>query len=285
MAGGSNQQGRTVISKVSAILVAISEGSRTLTEIAARTGLPLSTVHRLATELAAWRVLERTTDGSYRAGSPLRTIGSTGASGFVEVDDVAVSVRDRAVPVIEDLFRAVGVRVRVGFLDEALLVAYVQKESPHQPVSRECPAARLPAHATALGKALLAFSPPAVTKTVLGRRLRRYTPYTMTRPDVLMATFKTIRAARLAVCDRELEWDSCAVAAPVFGAGGQVVAAIELQTHDLTRDVDGWLALLNVAAGSLSRDLGHQPVGPPAVARQHLRNVPAVPDQLVVGSS
>jgi hypothetical protein len=75
------------------------------------------------------------------------------------------------------------------------------------------------------------------------------------------------------------------VAAPVFGAGGQVVAAIELQTHDLTRDVDGWLALLNVAAGSLSRDLGHQPVGPPAVARQHLRNVPAVPDQLVVGSS
>jgi DNA-binding IclR family transcriptional regulator len=286
MAGGSNQQGRTVISKVSAILVAISEGSRTLTEIAARTGLPLSTVHRLATELAAWRVLERTTDGSYRAGPPLRTIGSTGdaASACVD-DDVAVSVRDRAVPIIEDLFRAVGVRVRVGFLDEALLVAYVQKDSPHQPVSRECPAARLPAHATALGKALLAFSPPAVTKTVLGRRLRRYTPFTVTRPEVLVATFKTIRATRLAVCDRELEWDSCAVAAPVFGAGGQVVAAIELQTHDLARDIEGWLALLSVAAGSLSRDLGHQPVDRSAVARQHLRNVPAVPDQLMVGSS
>jgi DNA-binding IclR family transcriptional regulator len=285
MAGGSNQQGRTVISKVSAILVAISEGSRTLTEIAARTELPLSTVHRLATELAAWRVLERTTDGSYRAGPPLRTIGLTGDGAFVDVDEVAVSVRDRAVPVIEDLFRAVGVRVRVGFLDEALLVAYVQKESPHQPVSRECPAARLPAHATALGKALLAFSPPVVIKTVLGRRLRRYTPFTITRPDVLMATFKTIRATRVAVCDRELEWDSCAVAAPVFGVGGQVVAAIELQTQDLARDVERWLGLLNVAAGSLSRDLGHQPVGRPAVARQHLRNVPAVPDQLMVGGS
>jgi DNA-binding IclR family transcriptional regulator len=285
MAGGSNQQGRTVISKVSAILVAISEGSRTLTEIAARTGLPLSTVHRLATELAAWRVLERTTDGSYRAGPPLRTIGSTGDGTFVDVDDVAVSVRDRAVPVIEDLFRAVGVRVRVGFLDEALLVAYVQKESPHQPVSRECPAARLPPHATALGKALLAFSPPAVIKMVLGRRLRRYTPFTMTRPDVLIATFKTIRATRLAASDRELEWDSCAVAAPVFGAGGQVVAAIELQTQDLARDIEGWHALLSVAAGSLSRDLGHQPAGGPAVARQILHNVPAVPDQLMVGGS
>jgi DNA-binding IclR family transcriptional regulator len=285
MAGGSNQQGRTVISKVSAILVAISEGSRTLTEIAARTELPLSTVHRLATELAAWRVLERTTDGSYRAGPPLRTIGSTGDGTFVDVDDVAVSVRDRAVPVMEDLFRAVGVRVRVGFLDDALLVAYVQKESPHQPVSRECPAARLPAHATALGKALLAFSPPSVIKTVLGRRLRRYTPFTMTRPDVLMAAFKTIRATRLAVCDRELEWDSCAVAAPVFGAGGQVVAAIELRTQDLARDIEGWLALLSVAAGSLSRDLGHQPARRPAVARQLLRNVPAVPDQLIVGGS
>jgi DNA-binding IclR family transcriptional regulator len=285
MAGGSNQQGRTVISKVSAILVAISEGSRTLTEIAARTELPLSTVHRLATELAAWRVLERTTDGSYRAGPPLRTIGTTNDGTFVVVDDVAVSVRDRAVPIMEDLFRAIGVRVRVGFLDDALLVAYVQKESPHQPVSRECPAARLPAHATALGKALLAFSPPSVIKTVLGRRLRRYTPFTMTRPDVLISAFKTIRATRLAVCDRELEWDSCAVAAPVFGAGGQVVAAIELRTQDLARDIEGWLALLSVAAGSLSRDLGHQPARRPAVARQLLRNVPAVPDQLIVGGS
>jgi IclR-like helix-turn-helix domain-containing protein len=46
-------------------------GRRTLTEIAARSDLPLSTVHRLATELAAWRVLAHDDEGRYRAGPPL----------------------------------------------------------------------------------------------------------------------------------------------------------------------------------------------------------------------
>jgi DNA-binding IclR family transcriptional regulator len=285
MAGGSNQPGRTVISKVSAILLAISEGCRTITDIAAWTGLPLSTVHRLTTDLALRRVLERTTDGSYRAGQPLRAIGCTGG-GTVTADDADVGVRDRVVPVMEDLFRAVGVRIRVGFLDHCLDVAYVQKDALHRPVSRECQAARLPAHATALGKALLAFSPPPILKTLLARRLPRYTSFTVTRPEVLVATVKTIRATRVAVCDREHEWDACAVATPVFGPRGQAVAAIELQAHDLERDVEAWRATMMVAAGSLSRELGHHPVVRSALPH-HVRNIRAAghEPELLVGSS
>jgi DNA-binding IclR family transcriptional regulator len=255
MAGGSNQQGRTVISKVGMMLLAISEGCHRLSEIAARTGLPLSTVHRLATDLAAWRVLERGADGRFRVGPALR---GTGAAG----DDVDPGppggLREPAVAVMEDLYRALEVRVRVGVLSEPTEVAYVQKDSLHRPVSRECTAARLPAHATALGKALLAFSPPAVVAMVTAQRLRAFTPLTLTRTDELNAAFRTVRATRFAVSDRELDRDSCAVAVPVFGTDGHAVAAIELQARDLARDVAAWRSTLIVAAGSLSRELAAQ---------------------------
>lgn len=254
MAGRSNQPGRTVVSKVSLILLAVFEGSRTLTEIATRCELPLSTVHRLTTELAAWRLLERTKDGTYRAGPPLRTIGRICAAAD-DLDDPVAVLRDRASPIMEDLVRAIGVSVRVGVLDNALSVAYVQKDSLHEPVSRDCPAARLPAHASALGKALLAFSSPQLVDALLARGLRPYTPSTLTDPQLMRAALRTVRVTRLALCDRELRLDSCAMAAPVFGVGGHVVAAIELQSTDLARDVGMWRPALVVAAGTLSRDL------------------------------
>ena len=97
MASGSKDPGRSVISKISAILLAVSEGSApTLTEIAARSDLPLSTVHRLVTELAAWRVLERDGEGRYRAGPPLRTIGAGSACSGHELDDGAATPAARA---------------------------------------------------------------------------------------------------------------------------------------------------------------------------------------------
>jgi DNA-binding IclR family transcriptional regulator len=257
VAGGSRDPGRSVISKISAILLAISEGGGpTLTEIAARSDLPLSTVHRLVTELTAWRVLERDEEGRYRAGSPLRTFG--GGCACQEPDDpaadTAVRVRERAVPVIEDLFRATGSPVRVGFL-EGPAVAYVEKVAGHLPVSSPSPAARLPVHATALGKVLLAFSSPRVVDALLAQDLARYTTATVTRPERLRWSFRTIRATRIAVCDRELDQDWCAVAAPAFGAGGDVVVAVELRVRDLARDVPTLRAALVMSAGWLSREL------------------------------
>ncbi len=288
MAGGSSNPGRSVISKVSMILLALSEGSRTLTEIAAHSDLPLSTVHRLATDLLAWRVLERTGDGRYRAGPPLRAIGRTGSTVFDDLDNPVAGLRDRAVPVMEDLYRAVGVRVRVGFFDKTLQVAYVQKESPHKPVSRDCAAARLPAHASALGKVLLAFAPPPVVKKVLARRLRRYTASTVTSPEQVHAMLRSTRATRLGVCDGELECDSCAVAAPVVSGNGEVVAAIELHARDLATDVATLRAPLVVAAGSLSRELGRRPEFRPVHTWHHMINAPMLDqawNQFVVSGS
>ena len=96
MAGNSKVPGRSVINKVSAILLTIAEDRQcTLTEIAVRSDLPLSTTHRLVGELAAWGVLERTNDGRFQAGPPLRTI--SGAYPGLS-DDARAGLRERVAP-------------------------------------------------------------------------------------------------------------------------------------------------------------------------------------------
>ena len=76
MAGGAIESGRSVASRVAAILMAFrSGGTHSLTEVAGLAGLPISTTHRLVGELVSRRVLERTEGGGYRVGLPLRMIG------------------------------------------------------------------------------------------------------------------------------------------------------------------------------------------------------------------
>ena len=114
--GWLEDAGRSVISKISAIVLAVSEGGgRTLTEIATRSDLPLSTVHRLVTELAAWRVLERDSEGAL-PGRERRWGRSTAAPTRSPSRDPSAPtwVSGSAVPVMEDLFRATGAPVRVG---------------------------------------------------------------------------------------------------------------------------------------------------------------------------
>src|SRR5260370_24148162 len=76
MAGNSSEPGRSVTSKVVAILLTFHDGDEhSLTEIARLTCLPVSTTHRLVTELAGWGVLERTDESQFRAGLPITAIG------------------------------------------------------------------------------------------------------------------------------------------------------------------------------------------------------------------
>jgi phosphate/sulfate permease len=76
VAGNSTEAGRSVTSKITAILVTFTQGrEHSLTELARLAELPVSTTHRLVSELTAQRLLDRTGDGMYRVGGPLRMIG------------------------------------------------------------------------------------------------------------------------------------------------------------------------------------------------------------------
>jgi DNA-binding IclR family transcriptional regulator len=247
MAGNSMEAGRSVTHKITSILMTFTEGSEhTLTEISRLAGLPISTAHRLTSELASRRLLERTPDGRYRAGLPLRMMGAG--------DPGPPALHERAPCVLEDLAKVTRCRARLGVLQE-LEVAYIEKQPGPRPVSSFTPAATLPVHPTALGRALLAFAPPSIVEITVLRGLRAYTPHTITAPDRFRRALAVVRLTRVAVTHFEFEATACGVAVPVFGAGGELVAAIELTVPDLGRELQSGMAALTIAARSLSREL------------------------------
>ena len=138
MAGNSAESGRSVTSKITSILLTFTEGSEhSLTEIARLAGLPISTAHRLTSELASWRLLERTEDGQYRAGLPLRMIGT-------DRRRPAEHRRTRARACWRTWPRPPSAGPGSGVLRE-LEVAYIQKEPGPRPATAFTAAATLPA--------------------------------------------------------------------------------------------------------------------------------------------
>jgi len=257
---GNGAAGRSVISKLSAILLAFTEGGTlSLSEVAQLSGLPMSTTHRLVTALTAWRILERDQHRRFRPGLSLRALGGAECC-------TTTSIRDVATPVLEDLFRATGREVRFGLLDEAVL-KYIYKSKIDLPVSEFSAAATLPLHATALGKVLLAFTEPEFVDVLLAGDLRAFTANTIVDRDRIRWMLKLVRKQRLAASDRELREDYSAIAAPIFGPTGKPVAALEVRLADVASLGQIERPTLAVAAASLSRDLYRscccaQPAGP-----------------------
>lgn len=238
---------RSVTSKALSILDAFRPGDQqlTLSEIGERTGLPLSTAHRLANELVRWGGLERTARGSYRVGLRLWEIGSLAPQ--------RSGLRDIAIPFMEDLYEATHENVQLAVLagHEALFVEKISGRHSVPIVTRV--GGRLPLHATGVGKALLAHAPAAVVESVLAEGLPRLTRFTVTDPDVLREGLDEVRRLGYASTREEMTLGSVSVAAPVFGADGEVVAAISLVVRLQGADV-GRLALpVRTAALGLSR--------------------------------
>ena len=248
MAGNSTDSGRSVTSKVIAILLTFSHGEAySLTEIARLTGLPVSTAHRLATELVDWGMLQRTGEGQFRVGMQLRAIANSAGP-------VVPNLHERARRVMEDLAAAAGRGVvRLGVLQD-LEVAYIEKGPGDRPVPTAFDTATLPAHATAMGRALLAFAPPRFVDMVIERGLTPYTPYTTTAPERFRHALSVIRLTRVAVCRREYDPHCCTAAVPVFGCGGRAVAALEVSMRD-GQDLRLMRPPLIVAGRALTREL------------------------------
>jgi DNA-binding IclR family transcriptional regulator len=249
VAGNSTESGRSVTSKIVSILMTFTEGSEhSLTEIAHLAGLPISTAHRLTSELTTRRLLERTEDGLYRAGLPLRMIGTT--------KSCVPRLQERAPCLLKDLATVTRSRARLGVLRE-FEVAYIEKVPGSSPVTTFSPTATLPAHPTALGRALLAFCPASTVEMAITRGLRPYTTHTVTSPDLFRQALADTRLTRVAITRRELE-STCTVAMPIFGPGGEVIAALELALGDPGHELRAMVATLSIASRSLSRELASQ---------------------------
>jgi DNA-binding IclR family transcriptional regulator len=251
MAGGAIESGRSVVSRVAAILMAFGTGgTHSLTELAKLAGLPISTTHRLVGDLVSRRVLERTEGGLYRVGLPLRMIGGLTAPTSVR------PLLEQALDVLGDVAAVTGTAVRVGVLDAQRAVVTVTGpgRTPADGFSDD----PVPAQESALGRVLLAFSPPEVVDEVITAARATAQGSTLS-PDRLRRLLATTRLSRVAV-HRDADGGRCEVAVPVFGTGGSLLAALGATVPQLTTAFEQTRGALLVAAGSLSRQLATSPV-------------------------
>ena len=249
--------GPSVASRLFAILDAFTTPTParalSLTAIADRAGLPLSTTHRMVAEWVAWGGLTRLEDGRYSLGLRLWEVGVQAPT--------ARTLRTIALPYLEDLYEVTHEHVHLAVLDgqDAL---YVEKLSGHQAVqviSRV--GGRLPLHATGVGLILLAYAPPTLVDDYLASPLTQFTASTVTAPDVLRKRLADIRALGLATMSEEMTPGSSSLAAPIQDRTGQVVAAVSVVTRTTPKPDPTHEVAVRQAARGISRSLGYRRAG------------------------
>jgi IclR family KDG regulon transcriptional repressor len=124
------------------------------------------------------------------------------------------------------------------------------------------PGKRAPIHSTALGKAILSFSPPAAVRTFLEHyNFFKVTKYTITNFDQFVQELTKVSEKGYSVDDEENEIGGRCVAAPVFNQRGYPVAAISISVpvQRLPRErLDEYGGKVKEAAMAISIDLGYQ---------------------------
>jgi hypothetical protein len=140
-------------------------------------------------------------------------------------------------------------------------VSYIEKPRGRRRMTAFRQGDTAPAHATAMGKALLAFSTPALVTMFVDRGLPAYAPFTLTAPDRLRRALVMARVSGLAVARWELLSGRSELAVPVFEPGGRVAAAIEVRVDDPTAELRTVRPALITAGRSLTRELSATPDG------------------------
>ena len=248
-----SKEGRVIQSIDRAIRVLFAlQGARrmTLSELAGRLELPPSTVHGIVRTLVAQgMVVQEHGFGRYQLGPAVLRLGN------VYLD--TLELRSKAIPWAEDLARRTGCAVRTGvlLLDDVVIIHH----EPRPDGSRQMPEVGIviPAHASALGKAILAFDDEAASRMLAAAPLRSMTGETITSPIDLKQQLADIGSTGLAREQEEAVLGECAIAGPVFDVSGAPVGAIGLVVPSANWPVDPATSdAVRDAARAISRELG-----------------------------
>jgi len=244
-----------------------------VTELADRLGLHKSTVHRFMVNLDAAGLVERNQrTGRYRLGLRIFELG-----GLVMQQ---MNLWDEALPFLESLVRDTGETGHLAVLDGGEAI-YIERVEARRALRVPSAIGRgYPAHATNLGKVLLADLPSERVDAIVAERgLAAYTPHTITDPDHLAAELERIRELGYAIDNEEYDEGLRCIGAPVRDHSGHVVAAVGIGgpvTRITPVRVDELAELVMAAARGLSRRLGAHQSGAYAPATLRVRTTPSV---------
>lgn len=212
-----------IIKKIAKILNLFSLDTTELgiSEISRETGIPKGTVHRILVALEEESLLKQGENQLYYPGEKLFWIG--------KVAEENMNIIKVATPFLKKLSTKHKCAAHLAYLDGTAVV-YLDKQvasSFFEFASRV--GMRIPAHATALGKSMLAYQQETfVREQFQNFTFEKFTPHTIANLEELIRELKKSRQWGYALDNEEISLGLNCVAAPIFNYSGQVEAAISL---------------------------------------------------------
>ena len=231
----------SVLDRIIAILDAVKEsgGSVTVTELAAQTAVPKSTVSRLVAELTGQRYLERTEEG-VTLGLRLFELGARAS--------LPRRLLAAAAPVIRNLRDVTGERVGL-WVQQGTDMVSIAAVAGRLPMLPTCAGMRSPALTTASGKAYLAFCQDESVVNRVSASL------VAGAADHFRDELSHVRASVLAT-DIEVSYPGIlALATPVLSADRVVLGAISVAGPSGAMDPDRVAPLVRAAGTTVTRRL------------------------------
>jgi IclR family acetate operon transcriptional repressor len=224
-----------------------------ISELARRTGLSTSTVHRLLGSMADNDLVRQTADRRYTLGPLVIQLGRNGG--------IPTHLLDVARPVARTARDEVDETVGIHELLATGRRAVVDQVESHQELRRTYTefGAPLPITHGAPGKSMLAFLPAERREWELSQPIDAATPRTIADPDELRDQLAVIRERGWAYSDGERTPGIRAVAAPIFDHTGGVVGALGYSVPTVRMDEDRVEQLgvrIKAFAWEVSRSLG-----------------------------
>lgn len=244
---------RSVDRAISILDLLAAGGGRTGADVARELHVHRSTALRLLGTLERHGLVDRDPRSArYSLGRRLPQLASV-VTGEIDLRLVAR-------PVCEQLATAAGETATLDVLVGDVIVPIEQATASTSVVSVNWLGGRYPFYCTASGKAIAAFASEALRGRMLALPLDRVTPGTITDRESLARELDEVRRVGLARTHEELEVGLDAVAAPVFGTAGDVVAALDVSGPSHRVRARAHLdRLVREGAADLSRRLGHRP--------------------------
>jgi DNA-binding IclR family transcriptional regulator len=253
----SNQNGTQAVDRAARLLAEVvhSADPMTFTDLSAITGLAKSTTSRLLLALERNGLVRRDDHGRFLPGEMFVSFAWRGGA---EAGLVAV-----AQPFLERLGKATGETINLGVSSNGMVEQISQVDSTYLIGGTNWVGMSVPLHCSALGKVLLAYGTAQLPPGPPGQpgQLERRTGKTITTEAALRADLADVRVRGYAVTDEELEPGLVAVAAPIYGYDGRVVAALSVSAPASRMARDGLVAAASQCveeAAGLSAVLGYR---------------------------
>ncbi|MGW4586241.1 IclR family transcriptional regulator [Amycolatopsis thermoflava] len=222
-------------------------GEASLSELAATSGLPMPTIHRLIRTLVQLGYVRQNTNRKYALGARLIRLG----------ENASMQFGTWARPLLAELVEATGETANLAVLERDEVVYVSQVPSKHSMRMFTEVGRRVLPHGTGVGKAILSQLPAEDVRALLDRTgMPAYTDHTFTDPDELLAHLTQVAAQGYAVDESEQELGVRCIAVPLTGTPAPAAVSVSGPSGRLTREAVSRIApLVQATAATLSTHL------------------------------